>query len=216
MLKGTSIELLSYSGGELTEVTIDDVLIGVPTSSSPTDRTDGRLLGFTLGIPKGDTHNWTDRIVKFWGKHFRTLGFAQQGIEDNIPLRWGQNVRVELADTSGICTVYSTKTCTKYIYSYVCIRDSRGGTTVSKDGLRAAGRLQVRIYAPFTQQDDYIPQVGDMIIPCECDEDIDTTSEQTVSQSFKALRSAYPQYAAVSDISLQYYGARPDIVIEGK
>lgn len=216
MIKGTSIELLSYSGGVLTEETIDDVLIGEPTSSAPTDRTDGRLLGFTLGIPKGDAHDWTDRMVEFWGKRFRTLGYPQRGIEENIPLRWGQNIKVELADTSGICTVFSTKTGTKFIYSYVCIRDSRGGTTVSTDSSRIAGRLQVHIYAPFTQQGDYIPQVGDIIIPCECSENIDTTSQQTISQSIKALRSAYPQYAAVSDVSRQYYGTKPDIVIEGR
>jgi hypothetical protein len=216
MLKGTSIELLSISEGQLTEETIDDVLIGEPTSSAPTDQTDGRLLGFTLGIPKGDTHDWTDRLVEFWGKRFRTVGYPQQGIEANIPLRWGQNIKVELADTSGICTVFDNKTYTKHTYSYVCIRDGRGGTTVAVDGSRIAGRLRVRIYAPLMAADDYIPQVGDLVVPSACDEVIDTTSEQTISQSLKTLRSAYPSFAAVADVSRQYYGAKPDIVLESR
>ena len=59
-------------------------------------------------------------------------------------------------------------------------------------------------------------QVGDIIIPSACNSVIDTTSEQTVSQSIKALRSAYPQYATVVDISRQYYGTKPDIVIEAR
>lgn len=216
MLKGTAIKLLTYADGQITEETINDVLIGEPTSSAPTDQTDGRLLGYTLGIPKGDTHDWTDRMVEFWGKRFRTAGYPQQGIEDNIPLRWGQNIKVEIADTSGICTVYDIKTYTKHTYSNVCIRDGRGGTTVAQDGSRVAGRLQVRIYAPLMTQGDYIPQVGDIVIPCDCDAVIDTTSEQTVSQSIKALRSAYPQYAAVTDVSRQNYGIKPDIVIEAR
>ncbi|MCR5479796.1 MAG: hypothetical protein K6F27_08050 [Ruminococcus sp.] len=216
MLKGTSIKLLTFASGQLTEETIDDVLIGEPTSSAPTDQTDGRLLGYTLGIPKGDLHDWTDRLVEFWGKRFRTSGYPQQGIEANIPLRWGKNIKVELVDTSGICTVYDIKTYTKHTYSYVCIRDGRGGTTVAQDGSRVAGRLQVRIYAPLTAQGDYIPQVGDIIIPSACNSVIDTTSEQTVSQSIKALRSVYPQYAAVVDVSRQYYGTKPDIVIEAR
>lgn len=216
MLKGTSIKLLTYASGQLTEETIDDVLIGEPTSSAPTDQTDGRLLGYTLGIPKGDLHDWTDRLVEFWGKRFRTSGYPQQGIEANIPLRWGQNIKVELVDMTGTCTVFDNKTYAKHTYSYVCIRDGRGGTTVAQDGSRVAGRLQVRIYAPLTVQGDYIPQVGDIIIPSACNSVIDTTSEQTVSQSIKALRSAYPKYAAVVDVSRQYYGTKPDIVIEAR
>lgn len=216
MLKGTAIELLTYANGQLTEETINDVLIGEPTSSAPTDQTDGRLLGFTLGIPKGDTHDWSDRIVEFWGKRFRTLGYPQQGIEENIPLRWGKNIKVELVDTSGICTIYDMKTYTKHIYSYVCIRDTRGGYKVAQDGSRIAGKLMIRIYSPLMVQGDYIPQVGDLIVPCESSEVIDTTSEQTVSQSIKALRSAYPLYAAVGNVSRQYYGTKPDIVIEAR
>lgn len=216
MLKGTAIKLLTYADGRITEETINDVLIGEPTSSAPTDQTDGRLLGYTLGIPKGDTHDWTDRMVEFWGKRFRTVGYPQRGITENIPLRWGQNIKVEIVDTSGTCTVYDMKTFEKHAYSFVCIRDTRGGTTVAVDGSRIAGRLRVRIYAPLMAADDYIPQVGDLVIPSACDAVIDTTSEQTISQSLKTLRSAYPSFAAVADVSRQYYGAKPDIVLESR
>ena len=216
MISGTTVALLTYANGELTEEYINDVLIGEKTGNVPSVMTDGRLLGFTMGIPKGDTHDWTDRLVEFWGYRFRTLGFPEQGIEENIPLRWHKKVKVELCDTSGICTVYDVKTYAKHTYSYVCIRDSRGGTIVSPDGSRIAGRLQVRIYSPFTATGDYIPQVGDIIIPAECSTVIDTTSEQKISESVKALRIAYPHFAAVVAVSREYNGVKPDIVIEAR
>ena len=216
MLKGTSIKLLSLSNDTITETTVNDVLIGEPTVSAPNEHTDGRLLGYTLGIPKGDTNDWADRMVEFWGKRYRTLGYPQQGIEDNIPLRWGQNIKVELADTSGTCTIYDMKTFARHEYSYVCIRDNRGGYKVAQDGSRIAGKLQVRIYAPLMAQGDYIPQVGDLIIPSACNAVIDTTSEQTISQGLKTLRSSYPSFAAVAEVGRQYYGTKPDIVLESR
>jgi hypothetical protein len=48
-----------------------------------------------LGIPKGDDHDWNDTEVFIWGEKFRTIGFPETGIQENIPLRWGQNVKVE-------------------------------------------------------------------------------------------------------------------------
>ena len=50
LIQGTEVLLL---GGDLPE-TVSNVLIGEP---SP----DGR--SFTLGIPKGDSHIWIDRVI---------------------------------------------------------------------------------------------------------------------------------------------------------
>ena len=52
-------------------------------------------LEYMLGIPKGDTHNWEDTIVEFWGGRYRTFGMTIQGIEANIPTPWHKKVRVE-------------------------------------------------------------------------------------------------------------------------
>ena len=216
MIQGTDITLYTLSAGALAEETVRDVLVGEKTGISPTTQTDGRLLGFTLAIPKGDAHIWTDRLVGFFGRVFRTVGYPEQGIEENIPLRWHKKVKVELADISGTCTVYDCKTYERHLYSRVCIRDQRGGVTVTTEGSQVAGGLQVRIYSPLTVAGSYIPKAGDIIIPAECDAAIDTTSGQTVSQSIAALRAAYPQYAAVVTVSRQYYGDKPDIVIEAR
>ena len=216
MIKGTSIKLLTFSDGNVLEETVSDVLIGEKTGNASNELTDGRLLGFTLAIPKGDMHEWTDRMVEFWGYRFRTLGFPEQGIEENIPLRWHKKVKVELADTSGVCTVIDVKTYTRHVYPFVCIRDARGGIITAQDGSKVAGVLRVQIYAPTLPQEYYIPCTGDIIIPCECSTEIDTTSEQTVSASIKALREEYPNYAAVGSIGRQYYGFKPDIVIEAR
>ena len=55
----------------------------------------GKKLVYTLAIPKGDTHDWKDRKVEFFGKKFRTFGEPIEGIEDMMPLRWNKKVQVE-------------------------------------------------------------------------------------------------------------------------
>ena len=78
-------------------VDVADVLVGQPTTDDITATTQlyGKRLEYVLGIPKGDTHNWTDAKVYIWGEPFRTIGFPTTGEQANIPLRWGQNVKVE-------------------------------------------------------------------------------------------------------------------------
>lgn len=48
-----------------------------------------------MGIPKGDTHDWEDVIVEFWGKRWRQYGRIIQGIEDLVPLDWNKKITVE-------------------------------------------------------------------------------------------------------------------------
>ena len=54
----------------------------------------GRRLAYTLAIPKGDTHDWEDAKVEFFGQSFRTCGGVVQGIESMIPLCWNKKVQV--------------------------------------------------------------------------------------------------------------------------
>ncbi|MBQ4599140.1 MAG: hypothetical protein IJB19_04450 [Clostridia bacterium] len=80
-----------------TAITVDNVLIGAPTSEDVTNEFNlsGHRIAYTLGIPKGDTHDWNDVTVEFWGRKFRTVGVPTQGIEANIPLDWNMKVQVE-------------------------------------------------------------------------------------------------------------------------
>ena len=106
-MKGTTIQLVvkTQSGTDpfgapvYTEELVDvpDVLVGSPTTDDITDSLNlyGKKIEYMLGIPKGDAHNWVDTEVVIWGNRYRTFGYPITGEQANIPLRWGQNVRVE-------------------------------------------------------------------------------------------------------------------------
>lgn len=76
---------------------VSNVLIGEPSTEDITDTFNltGKHLAYTLAIPKGDTHTWTDTKVTFFGETFRTIGKPTQGIEALIPLSWNKKVKVE-------------------------------------------------------------------------------------------------------------------------
>lgn len=76
---------------------VDNVLVGEPSTEDIVDTFNltGKRLAYTLAIPKGDTHIWTDRKVGFFGEVFQTIGNPTQGIEANIPLSWNKKVKVE-------------------------------------------------------------------------------------------------------------------------
>ena len=80
-----------------TAVYVDDVLVGQPTGPEVLDTLNltGRKADYTLGIPKGDTNDWTDKTVEFFGQKFRTIGAPTQGIEAMIPLRWNKKIQCE-------------------------------------------------------------------------------------------------------------------------
>ena len=80
---------------ELEEV--KDCLVGNPSTDDITSTLSlyGKKIEYVVGVPKGDTHNWTDVELIIFGERFRTIGYPQTGIQENIPLRWGQNVKVE-------------------------------------------------------------------------------------------------------------------------
>lgn len=59
----------------------------------------GKRAVYTLGIPKGDAHVWTDTEVGFFGHVFRTIGYPTEGIDELIPLGWNRKVQVELVGT---------------------------------------------------------------------------------------------------------------------
>ena len=85
---------------EETEVEVNNVLVSPSTTEDITTSTDlvGKKAVYTLAIPKGDTHEWENSIVKFFGHSWKTFGFTIQGIEENIPLSWNKKVMVERYD----------------------------------------------------------------------------------------------------------------------
>lgn len=78
-------------------VDVPGCLVGQPSSDEITQTLQlyGKQIAYVVGVPKGDTHKWEDTDVIIWGERYRTIGFPQTGIQENIPLKWGQNVKVE-------------------------------------------------------------------------------------------------------------------------
>ena len=46
----------------------------------------GKKAVYQLAIPKGDTHNWEDAEIEFFGERWRSVGMTTQGLEHLIPL----------------------------------------------------------------------------------------------------------------------------------
>lgn len=96
----TGIDELNRPIYEDSLVEVPDVLVGEPSQDEITNTMSlyGKEVKYTLAIPKGDTHNWTDTEVilpsPFEGK-YKTIGYPTAGIEANIPLRWNKKVKVE-------------------------------------------------------------------------------------------------------------------------
>lgn len=79
------------------ETEVDNVLI-TPTSTEDVINTlelTGKKAVYTLAIPKGDTNNWENAEVCFFGQRWRTFGFVTEGIDHLIPLDWNKKVMVE-------------------------------------------------------------------------------------------------------------------------
>ena len=93
----TGVDAFNRPVYEDVATTVDNVLIGEPTTEDIINELSltGKHLAYTLAIPKGDTHEWNDRKVEFFGEVFRTYGEPTQGIEHLIPLSWNKKVKVE-------------------------------------------------------------------------------------------------------------------------
>ena len=79
------------------EEIVENVLVSPATSDDivATQDLTGKKTVYTLAIPKGDTHDWIDAKVRFFGQTWKTFGFPLEGIEENIPLVWNKKVMVE-------------------------------------------------------------------------------------------------------------------------
>lgn len=79
------------------EILVDNVLVAPATTEDVTSQMSltGKKISYTLGIPKGDMHDWENKEVRFFGKRWRTVGIPLEGIEELIPLEWNKKVMVE-------------------------------------------------------------------------------------------------------------------------
>lgn len=82
-----------------TRTTVNNVLVA-PLSQADVEiiselSLNGKKGRYQLAIPKGDTNQWDDAEVEFFGARWKTVGFSTIGIEDMIPLDWNRKVLVE-------------------------------------------------------------------------------------------------------------------------
>lgn len=79
-----------------TPVEVKNVLVSPVSAESVTEGIQlyGKRAIYELCIPKGDTHNWEDRKVRFFGRDFQTFGIPEEYIEANLPMDWNKKVQV--------------------------------------------------------------------------------------------------------------------------
>lgn len=79
------------------EIKVNNVLVTPVSSDDIVSQLNitGKKAVYLLAIPKGNTNNWEDREVIFFGQRWKTFNFVTQGIENMIPLDWNKKVMVE-------------------------------------------------------------------------------------------------------------------------
>lgn len=82
---------------EEVEEAVENVLVSPGSTTAVVSDQDltGKKTVYTLAIPKGDTHNWENCKVRFWGQTWKSFGHPVEGIDANIPLDWNKKVMVE-------------------------------------------------------------------------------------------------------------------------
>lgn len=107
LIKGMTITLLvkkqvgtdgfNHPIFDYVEEIVENVLVAPSSADDIVTSQDlyGKKAVYTLGIPKGDTHDWIDARVRFFNQEWKAFGFPLEGIESNIPLDWNKKVMVE-------------------------------------------------------------------------------------------------------------------------
>ena len=94
----TGTDALNHPTYTEVPVPVDNVLYA-PMSSTEVLETynlTGRKAVYQLGLPKGDTHEWTaGKKVRFLNEDWRIIGIPTEGIDNLVPLRWNTKVQVE-------------------------------------------------------------------------------------------------------------------------
>ena len=83
----TTEKVTTVSGVLIAPVSTEDVVNTINLT--------GKKAVYQLAIPKGDQNVWENAKVHFWGKFYRTIGVPEEGMDENIPLRWNRKIKVE-------------------------------------------------------------------------------------------------------------------------
>lgn len=78
-------------------VEVENVLIAPLSDQEVLDTLNltGRKAVYQLGIPKGDTHDWENQRVQFFGETWQVIGIPTEGQSELIPLFWNKKAKVE-------------------------------------------------------------------------------------------------------------------------
>lgn len=89
----------AFNAPEYTETPVSVPGVLAAPASSEAIVTDmqlhGKRLAYELYIPKGDTHDWRDCRVDFFGQSYRVYDLPKEYIEGNVPGAWNKIVKVE-------------------------------------------------------------------------------------------------------------------------
>ena len=206
MIKGIPVKL--HINGNI-EV-IENVLVGEPALSDSAIG-NSKIMTYTLAVPKGDLHDWTNKKVEFFGKKFRTVGKEIQGIEANIPLCWHKKISLEELLVNGSCTFFDSRDFTRHIYSDVLLFDNRNFAR-DKTGEVKNSSLDIQVYAVNNSDFTWFPKGGDYVVPEICDFEFDTSDEQKVSESMADFRRKYNNFAVVNSVERR----ENDIIISAR
>lgn len=171
-------------------------------------------LSYNLALPKGDAHDFEHEKIKFFGKTFRAVSKAVEGIEENIPLSWNKQITVsELVENADV-TVFSAKDYTFHVFKGVNITCDSRFESVSKDGNRKSGELKFVIYG-INNAENVQPSAGDFVVKGEVAFSFDKTSQQAISDSMKAFREKF-NYAIISSVQPAPCQDRWDFTVSAK
>lgn len=93
----TGTDMFNRPVFETARTYVPNVLVSPATAEAITNELSisGKHLVYELCIPKGDTNDWEDKKVAFFGQTFHTFGPVEEWIEAMVPLSWNRKVKVE-------------------------------------------------------------------------------------------------------------------------
>lgn len=79
-----------------TAIDVDDVLVSPASDQEILDANNlyGKKAEYTLGIPKGDAHDWENKHIRFFDQDWQSFGIPLKGIDALVPTKWNMKVMV--------------------------------------------------------------------------------------------------------------------------